>query len=589
LPGCRFRGARFASACNIRPQGSWTLLLVLLILLSGGISVAQDTSSDDSETLHGTVVNSATREPIPRALVFSPDNRFATMTDMQGRFEFSLPASTAPPTNNPTGVNTGIVGNENNRPYMLTARKPGFLVGPENETPGVQISSQTKDVTIELMPEALIVGHVTLPSSEPPDKIQLELYKREVQDGRAHWVSHGATASFSNGEFRFAELPAGIYKLFTRELSDTDVAIPKGQQFAYTPVYYPNASDFSSGSEIQLSAGKTFTADLSLTRQAYFPIRVPVANVPPGVAVSVSVSPQGRRGPGYALDYNAQEQSIEGALPNGTFVLDVLGSGRNSMSGSTTIVVRGGPVDGPGLVMTAGRSIPVDVREEFTSNSHGQSTMTISIEGKPAFTTRGLRASVSLSLLPAEDFVQGGAELRPPSGPQDQSLVLDGVNPGRYWVRITTARGYVAAMTSGAIDLMRSPLVVGVGGTVSPIEVTLRDDTAQLDGIVEGANSSAGDSGVNGTMQASGTSAYVYCIPLDESSGQFTALPISGDGKIFPVALPPGAYRILAFKRAQNLEYHNPEAMRALDGKGTTVRLVAGQTEHVQVPLLASE
>jgi hypothetical protein len=584
VPGCRSQGARFASACRSR---SWTLLLVLLMLRSASVSFAQDTPSDEPETLHGAVVNSVTREPISRALVFSPDNRFATMTDAQGRFEFSLPASTATPKNNPTGVNTGIVGNESNRPYMLTARKPGFLVGTENETQGVQISPQTKEVTIELMPEALIVGHVTLPSSEPPDKIQLDLYKREVQDGRAHWIPHGATTSFSNGEFRFAELPAGTYKLFTRELSDTDAAIPKGQQFAYTPVYYPNASDFSSGSEIQLSPGKTFTADLSLTRQPYFPIRIPVANVSPGAGVNVSVSLQGRRGPGYALEYNAQEQRIEGALPNGNFVLDVVSFGSNPMSGSTTILVRGGPVEGPGLAMIAGRSIPVEVREEFTSNVRSGATMTTYSGGKPAFTTRGVRADVSVSLLPAEDFVQGGrTELRAPSGPQDQSMVLDGVNPGRYWVRITSARGYVAAVTSGAVDLMRSPLVVGTGGTVSPIEVTLRDDTAQLDGVVEGP---VGDTGGTGTMQASGTAAYAYCIPMDESSGQYTALPISGDGKIFPVALPPGAYRILAFKRTQNLEYRNPESMRALDGKGTTVRLLAGQTEHVQVPLVASE
>jgi hypothetical protein len=582
---CRSQDARFASACRIR---SWTLLFVVLMVWSS-ISVAQDTSSDESENLHGTVVNSATREPIPRALVFSPDNRFATMTDVQGRFEFSLPASSATPPNNPTGVNTGIVGNESNRPYMLTARKPGFLVGTENETQGVQISPQTKEVTIELMPEALIVGHVSLPSSEPPDKIQLELYKREVQDGRAHWVSHGATTSFSNGEFRFSELPAGTYKLFTRELADTDAAIPKGQQFAYTPVYYPNASDFSSAGEIQLSPGKIFTADLSLTRQPYFPIRIPVANVSPGAGVNVSVSLQGRRGPGYALDYNAQEQRIEGALPNGIFVLDVLAFGSNPMSGSTTIVVRGGPVEGPAPAMIAGRSIPVNVREEFTSAATGQFAMSMHVQGKPAFTTRGLRAYVGISLLPAEDFVEGRAELRNPTGPQDQSMVLDGVNPGRYWLRITTARGYVASATSGAVDLMRSPLVVGAGGTVSPIDVTLRDDTAQLDGVVEGTSTTTGDSGGTGAIRASGTSAYAYCIPIEESSGQYTALPISADGKIFPVAVPPGVYRILAFKRAQNLEYRNPEAMRALDGKGTTVRLLAGQTEHVQIPLVANE
>src|ERR1700686_2931831 len=34
--------------------------------------------------LRGAVVNGVTHEPISRALVFSPDNRFATMTDDRG-------------------------------------------------------------------------------------------------------------------------------------------------------------------------------------------------------------------------------------------------------------------------------------------------------------------------------------------------------------------------------------------------------------------------------------------------------------------------------------------------------------------------
>ena len=37
-----------------------------------------------------------------------------------------------------------------------------------------------------------------------------------------------------------------------------------------------------------------------------------------------------------------------------------------------------------------------------------------------------------------------------------------------------------------------------------------------------------------------------------------------------------------------NLEYENPEAMRAYDGKGQDVRLAAGQKERVQLQLIAT-
>ena len=159
-------------------------------------------------------------------------------------------------------------------------------------------------------------------------------------------------------------------------------------------------------------------------------------------------------------------------------------------------------------------------------------------------------------------------------------------------MRVTSSRGYASSVTSGGTDLQHRPLVVGVGGVVSPIEITMRDDTAQLDGTVEGVrtNSAESTSAPDGLSRTPLASAHVYCIPVEDSPGQFTALPVSAEGKIFPSPLPPGPYRVLAFKGPQpNLEYRNPDAMRAFDGKGAVVRLVAGQTEHLRIPLMSAE
>jgi hypothetical protein len=49
-------------------------------------TLAQGVQTNQAQTVHGTVINSLTREPIARALVYSPDNRFATFTDSQGHF-----------------------------------------------------------------------------------------------------------------------------------------------------------------------------------------------------------------------------------------------------------------------------------------------------------------------------------------------------------------------------------------------------------------------------------------------------------------------------------------------------------------------
>ena len=87
------------------------------------------------------------------------------------------------------------------------------------------------------------------------------------------------------------------------------------------------------------------------------------------------------------------------------------------------------------------------------------------------------------------------AGLRNASGPADDSLAIEGVQPGRYWVRVDASRGFVASVTSGTTDLQHHLLVVGPGGSSSPIEITLRDSTAELDGTVEGMPAASASQG----------------------------------------------------------------------------------------------
>src|ERR1700730_12572846 len=101
------------------------------------------------------------------------------------------------------------------------ARKPGVLIEPNNDP----LDLGAKQVTISVEPEALIVSQDDLPTSEALDTIEVEIYRRQVQDGRAHWLSNGVAATKSNGEVRFSGLSAGAYKLFTHELMDR--AIPR--------------------------------------------------------------------------------------------------------------------------------------------------------------------------------------------------------------------------------------------------------------------------------------------------------------------------------------------------------------------------
>ncbi len=573
-------------------------LLIAVLWLSGGRVRAQSTP-DKSDTINGIVINSVTREPIARALVSSPDSRFATLTNSEGRFEFTLPkvepAVEGGLVSN-MGVRSRLGSGGSDRPYTLMARKPGFLTDPRS--PQTNLSNETaKDLTLTLIPEALIVGTVTLPTAEAPDSIGLQIYRRQVQEGRGRWFQVGNARSTSDGQFRFADLEAGTYKLLTEELLDRDPLTfdPGGSLYGYPPVYYQSAPDFGSASTIRLAAGQTVQMNLSLVKHPYYRVRVPVIGAGDG-GMNVSVFAGAQKSPGFSLAYNNDNRAIEGMLPNGTYTVEATSFGPEGMTGTQTITVKGGPFEGPGMALTRNAPIPVSVKEEFTSvDTTG--TVTWNINGRNQ-TIKGPRRYLNVMLEPANDFgVRGVVSLRPPSGPSDDKLVIEGAPSGGYWVRVSSSRGYAASIRSGNLDLQRQPLVVE--GAVSPIEITMRDDTAEISGTVEGVPKRAQDPSSMRGQVGGGTfyrpdtaqpGARIYCIPLPDSTGQFVQIYANSDGTFTSPALAPGAYRLLAFDREQpELEYLNPEAIQGYDSKGPVVHLVGGQKERVQLQLISTK
>jgi len=581
-----------ASRFHLRsPRRTNTFILLLSVLCA----IARTASAhnpqpehNSADSIHGTVVNSVTHEPIGRALVYSADNRFAAMTDSEGHFEFASAKSDNASTSNQSG-SANKLSNQRTNIVGLMARKPGFIEDRITQT--VQAEAADKDLVLLLTPESLVIGRVLLSNAEASDPIQLELYRRQVVDGRAHWVLAGSTSTRASGEFRFAELQAGSYKLLTRELMDRDplASDPKSQVYGYPPVYFPNATDFAAGQTIQLAAGQSFQADISLVRHAYYPVKVAVANAPSAPGISIVVSVQGHRGPGYALGYNHREQVIEGLLPNGNYTLEASSFGPSGASGVTNISVKSAALEGARMTLVPNGSIGVNIKEEFTSTEDNNPPPVVVINGRRSNVQSAARY-LNLHLEAVDDFGQERSAWMRPRSSVDDSLAIEGVQPGRYWVRTNSSRGFVASITAGTTDLQRQPLIVGWGGSSSPIEVTMRDAGADVDGTIDGAATL-----INGTDAASGLAAspdsspHVYFVPLPDSAGEFRDAWVSREGKFGSQQLPPGAYLALAFDRPQpELEYGDAEAMRAYEEKGQLIRVTAGQKDHLHLPLIST-
>jgi hypothetical protein len=295
--------------------------------------------------------------------------------------------------------------------------------------------------------------------------------------------------------------------------------------------------------------------------------------MPLGGGLGINVEPQGRPGPGYSLGYNANANAIEGMLPNGTYSVEVTKYGDPGSAGVLNFSVSGGPVQGPAVMLAPNSSIEVRVNDERAKTQTSET-------GLP-----NLARTMNVRLVASDEFGQANQLwLKPPQNPEDESLAFGNAQAGNY--RVVTGcnpTAYVAAISSSGRDLLRQPLVVGLGAAMAPIEITIRDDGAQVRGTIENWPAKASNQPM---LNFSGNLPVIAFLPLPNSSGQFCQAWVSPAGEFNLTQVPPGEYRVIAFDHMpEELEYENAAAMKNYESKGQVLRLVAGQNEELRLAL----
>jgi hypothetical protein len=565
------------------------LLSAILLLCSVPLAklLGQDVGSSTGGLfhIHGVVLNALTNKPVGRALVTCME--MAAMTDSKGRFEFDVRLSTGNTAGGPGPSSAFSMRGSggDGYPISLMARRPGYLA---EQRPTMLLlrdkSPDEPELQIRIMPESILRGRVATSAVAPPMGVQVQLSRKQVQDGLANWGQVATTQTNSQGEYRFADLATGDYKIMTREWveNESTVPVPGKQITGYPPVYYPNELDLATATPIHIAAGETAQADFNLRAQPYYRVSIPVMNVPHGTGVNVGVNVtvgEEDGSSGFSLGFNPQSQRIEGLLPNGAYDVRITSFGEVQGTGAGRIEITGGPAKGSPISLVSSGVIPVIVREEYTADS-GTGTR----EGRVFSRIENGRPR-SLELMLQPDGTNGpAAGLRNSTGKGNEDLVVENAREGKYRVWVMPNRGYVASATSGGVDLLHKPLVVGAGGASAPIEITLRDDTATLDGTVSPVPPTGGE------PDPFWGGVFVFCFPIESEVGR----PVQGfagvDGKFSMQNLPPGRYLVLAFRTPnQNLEYRNEEVLRQYESKGTLVTLEAGQKAEVKVPVLTEE
>jgi hypothetical protein len=360
-------------------------------------------------------------------------------------------------------------------------------------------------------------------------------------------------------------------------------------------VYYPDARDFAGAGQIRLSAGQPGAANFNLTLEPFQTVTAAGlfrgngtggATAPSGPLAADVLDPAGHPLP-YIAQYDEASHEIQAMLPDGTYTLLLrgfrnpeLGSEINSHSsrairragasvGSVDFTVAGHPLTGLRVPLSPQQTSTVQLRYLRSGaggappNGAGKSDS---------------REPISLTVERADALSSSEDDDAPwPADDGQDTIEFTVAQPGAYWLGVLIPQRTLCAgsLTSGGASLAREPAVLSPFASTPAMELTLRDDCAQLALTLPQAQS----------VFLPGEEPFynVYVVPDFDSVQDIppmTMHPSSGptlklDG------LTPGSYHVYTFLTPVHLEYRNPAALAASPNAGQQVTLSPGATSNL--------
>jgi hypothetical protein len=516
--------------------------------------------------LEGVVVNSATGKPLPRALVQVAGR--ALLTGRQGDFAFG-------------NLSAGTV--------QVQVSKPGFFAlgtSPLSResllTTIVTVGADSGPIELKLAPEAIITGRVTNQDDEPLERalVQVLTYTSTNGDPQLRPAS-GNVLSDEDGNFRIANLPAGRYYVAVKAGT-----VARGILGAQTQqvseaypllVYYPGTEELTAAVMMDLAPGQQMETPFSLAlRPAYNVVgKVEAAGESKGLDPPMIID-----GTGQSLlvaeKFNAKTGEFEFPLvPPGAYMVRL--SGRDAKDHTLFAhhkITVSKPVADLKLSLWSGLDLQVLVHGEFTKPRPSRTCSYRTAEGNHQVTDCSDYPVVRLELTAVDALVPPfTTDYEPMRNPGE--LVVRGVLPGRYFVHAQgMLGGYAQSVRCGRQDLLQEPLTVAEGGTISPIEVTVRDDPATLKVTLRVAK------------PGQNTTVLLYAEGALLPSAKNRVMSRSQTSQTSFSQLAPGSYKVFAFDSMDGIDYDRPDTLAKYAAQAAHITLAANQEGSIMVDVI---
>ena len=550
----------------MRSYFSWLVVLAAVTIGAPVFAIAGP-SSDGPQTykVEGTVLNSLTGRPIPRALVQwnGQSGQTSLLTGSDGEFSFA-------------GVPEGRA--------QFLVQKPGYFQGRGgsfNARPILfQVGKDSTPLVIKLTPEAVVSGRVLGKDGDPVEGAAIRI---EKSAGPTLTRFRKVLRTDEDGNFRAAGLRPGQY-LVAVQAGNVARGILGAQSTnrheAYPPiVYYPSADEEANSEILSLAAGQHLEINFSIAlRPAY------------KVAGVITRSEEFKQvAQPYFVDRHGQVLLVvdEFDSQTGTFVFRNVPAGTYTVrlsaseeSGKAAIVHQRIRVQkdvvGLNLSVSNGITVPVHVRRELTGKTtYNGNCSYASSDGKVRTSDCSDYPALQLSLTPVDSAnVPLQSNWAPPAG---DTLPLTGLQPGRYKVHATAGMiaggGYVAFLRCGGVDLLLDDLVVPDSGQIPTIEAVIRDDMATLHLLV------------NSDKNASG----VIVVSPEESwhfDGEQVRRQTFTSNGMNTMQLAPGDYKIYAFADSADIDTNDPDEIALYAKNATAVTVLPGKITNLVLDLI---
>jgi protocatechuate 3,4-dioxygenase beta subunit len=559
-------------------------------------------------SIEGLVIHAVTKEPIVGARV--------TINRVQ-QAPTALPAIPGTPPPAPVTATVGTVAPLQRPPsadtdaqgkftfkdiepglYSVLAASNGFAraeygqrtAGSQGRPVTLVADQALKDLVIQMTPAGNVSGRVRDLAGQPVVGVQVQILKASYgPNGQRSFQSAGNTRTNDRGEYRLYWITPGRYYLNAGSSQGIPVNIggggasPNEVQDVYVSTFYPNVTDISFATSLNVQAGSEISGiDLSISRQQLYRVRgrlIDARTDRPPQAANFTISSRSLGGGGFSMNgasttrYNNMDGSFEiRDMAPGTYSISALVpdpsaiqvsplSQSNQPRAQANVTVVSADIENLQLTILPLLSLP------------GR----LSIDGQPLTGLTSLdRLRVNLTSADTTSFLAAQGQSQPPTA--DGTFKVDNVLPGDY--RVTVAgmppghylKEVRLDQTEGGID---QPLRVASSST-GPLEVVISARGGQIEGtIVDDRQQPVRETQAVLIPEQQRNRFDLYRTTRSDQNGRFTLRGI-----------PPGDYKIFAWEALEASAYYDPEVLRVFEAKGKLVHVSESSTQNVEVRII---